>query len=171
MRMYGSDVSYSFVMFGLRLYSRDILRHALHPQSSDPYDLERFVDAQSRNYDDALAELRAGQKRTHWMWYVFPQYAGLGRSPMAQRYAIRSIAEAEAYLRHPVLGARLTQCAEALLATTGGSAHEIFGSPDDAKLRSSATLFSRVAPAGSVFHRILDRYFGGVPDPATLELV
>ena len=122
----------------------------------DPHDLGRFVAAQSNNYVDALSELHAGRKRTHWMWYVFPQYAGLGRSPMAERFAIKSVAEAEAYLGHPVLGSRLLECADAVLDVEGRSAHEIFGSPDDAKLRSSATLFSRVAPAGSVFHRILD---------------
>jgi uncharacterized protein (DUF1810 family) len=134
-------------------------------------DLDRFVDAQARNYAEALAELRAGQKRTHWMWYVFPQFAGLGRSPMAQRYAIRSIAEAEAYLRHPILGPRLIESAEALLAGHRRSAREIMGSPDDAKLRSSATLFSRVAPAGSPFHRLLDKFFDGEPDRGTLELI
>jgi uncharacterized protein (DUF1810 family) len=139
--------------------------------ASDPHDLRRFVDAQSHNYVDALAELRSGQKRSHWMWYVFPQFEGLGRSPMAQRYAIKSVAEAEAYLRHPLLGARLMECAEALLGLEGRSAHQIFGSPDDAKLRSSATLFSRVAPAGSVFHRILDRYFAGEADHRTVELL
>ena len=138
---------------------------------SDPHDLQRFLDAQSSNYADALAELRAGRKRTHWMWYVFPQYTGLGRSPMAERFAIKSVAEAEAYLRHPILGSRLLECAEAVLDVKGRSAHEILGSPDDAKLRSSATLFTRVAPAGSVFHRILDRYFGGEPDRRTLELI
>ena len=139
--------------------------------SNDPHDLRRFADAQSRNYVDALSEIRSGQKRSHWMWYVFPQYEGLGHSPMAQRYSIKSVAEADAYLRHPLLGPRLIECAEALLALEGRSAHEIFGSPDDAKLRSSATLFSRVAPAGSVFHRILDRYFVGEPDRRTLELI
>jgi uncharacterized protein (DUF1810 family) len=140
-------------------------------ESSDPHDLQRFLDAQSSNYADALSELRAGRKRTHWMWYVFPQYAGLGRSPMAERFAIKSVAEAEAYLRDPVLGSRLLECAEAVLGVEGRSARAIFGSPDDAKLRSSATLFSRVAPAGSVFHRILDRYFAGEPDGRTLDLI
>src|SRR4051812_39061972 len=106
---------------------------------SDPYDLRRFVDAQTHDYARALAELRAGRKQSHWMWYVFPQYAGLGRSPTAQRYAIRSVAEAEAYLRHPVLGPRLIESAEAVLAIEGRSAHDILGSPDDLKLRSSAT--------------------------------
>ena len=140
-------------------------------ETNDPYDLRRFVDAQSRNYDQALAELKAGEKRSHWMWYVFPQYDGLGRSPMARQYAIKSVAEAEAYLRHPVLGPRLRECAAAVLAVEGGTAYEIFGSPDDVKLRSSATLFSRVAPAGSPFHQILDRFFAGEPDPRTLMLI
>lgn len=119
----------------------------------------------------ALAEIRSGQKRSHWMWYVFPQYDGLGRSPIAQRYAIKSIAEATAYLRHDVLGPRLVECAESLLATKGRSAREIFDSPDDIKLRSCATLFAHVSPAGSAFHRLLDRFFGGVADSRTLELI
>ncbi len=138
---------------------------------NDPYDLRRFVDAQSSAYDRALSEIRSGQKRTHWMWYVFPQYDGLGRSPTAQRFAIKSLEEAEAYLRHPILGSRLVECAEALLGVEGRSAHEIFGSPDDVKLRSSATLFSRVGSPESAFHRILDRYFAGQPDRGTLELI
>jgi uncharacterized protein (DUF1810 family) len=138
---------------------------------NDPHDLRRFVDAQSSTYDQALSELGSGHKRSHWMWYVFPQYEGLGRSAMAQRYSIRSVAEAEAYLRHPILGPRLVECVEALLGLEGRSAHEIFGSPDDAKLKSSATLFSRVSPAGSVFHRILERYFAGEPDRRTVELI
>lgn len=138
---------------------------------NDPYDLQRFIDAQSGDYPRALAEMRAGEKRSHWMWYVFPQHAGLGRSPTAQRYAIRSVAEAEAYLRHPILGSRLVEAAEAVLGVDGRSAREIFGSPDDVKLRSSATLFARVAPPGSPFERILDKFFAGKADPRTLELV
>ena len=139
--------------------------------AADPFDLQRFVDAQARNYADAIDELRAGEKRTHWMWYVFPQYAGLGRSPMAKRFAIGSLDEAKAYLRHHILGPRLVECATAVLAVKGVTAHDIFGSPDDMKLHSSATLFSRVAEPGSVFHRILDRYFDGNPDARTLELL
>lgn len=138
---------------------------------SDPHDLQRFVDAQSGDYARALVELRAGEKRSHWMWYVFPQYAGLGRSSTARRYAIASLAEAEAYLRHPVLGPRLIEAAETVLAIEGRSAHDIFGAPDDVKLRSSATLFSHIAPAGSPFHALLDRFFAGTPDPRTLELI
>jgi uncharacterized protein (DUF1810 family) len=162
---------YIFVIFGDRLHSRDNLRQDPPSVPTDPHDLARFVEAQARNYDDALAELRAGRKRSHWMWYVFPQIAGLGRSPMAQRYAIASLAEAEAYLGHPVLGPRLVACADALLGVDGRTAHEIMGSPDDVKLRSSATLFAHVAPAGSVFHRILDRYFAGAADAETERLL
>ena len=139
--------------------------------SSDPHDIHRFVDAQSADYTQALAELRAGAKRSHWMWYVFPQFAGLGRSAMAQRFAIRSLAEARDYMRHPVLGPRLVESAQALLDVQGRSAEEILGSVDALKLRSSATLFARVTSAGSVFHRILDRYYGSAPDPRTLELI
>ena len=137
----------------------------------DPYDLARFVDAQRDVHATALAELRAGRKRTHWMWFVFPQLAGLGSSWMAQRYAIASAAEAEAYLRHPVLGSRLVECAEALLAIEGRSAREILGPPDDLKLKSSATLFAAVSPPGSAFERVLDKYFAGERDEATLRRI
>jgi len=135
----------------------------------DSNDLERFVSAQRDVIDDALAELCTGRKRTHWMWFVFPQIAGLGASDMARRYAIRNAAEARAYLAHPVLGARLIACCEAALAVDRGSAHEIFGSPDDLKLRSCVTLFAHVSEAGSIFHRVLDRFYDGIPDPRTLE--
>lgn len=138
--------------------------------AADPFDLRRFVDAQAPSYADAIAELKAGEKRSHWMWYVFPQYAGLGRSGMAERFAIRSIDEAKAYLRHRILGPRLVECAQAVLDVPGKTAHDIFGSPDDLKLRSSATLFSRISEPGSVFHRVLERYFEGQPDARTLEL-
>jgi uncharacterized protein (DUF1810 family) len=136
-----------------------------------PPGLERFVDAQRTSYDRALSELRAGRKRSHWMWYLFPQLAGLGRSAMAERYAIASLAEAEAYLKHPVLGPRLIECATAVLDVEGRSAHEIFGSPDDLKLRSCATLFALVSPPGSVFSRLLAKYFGGAHDEQTLRLL
>ena len=139
--------------------------------ADDPYDLARFVEAQHDDHDQALAELASGRKRSHWMWYVFPQLEGLGHSPMARRYAIRSAAEAAAYLRHPVLGPRLAAVAAAALGHAGRSAHDIFGSPDDLKLRSSATLFAQVAPEGSVFHQLLDRFFDGQPDPRTLDLL
>jgi uncharacterized protein (DUF1810 family) len=138
---------------------------------SDAYDLARFVRAQERDYATALSELASGRKRSHWMWYVFPQCRGLGSSATATHYAIRSVAEAEAYLHHPVLGPRLVECAEALLAIEGHSAHEIFGSPDDLKLRSSATLFALASPTGSVFEQLLDRYFAGVRDDRTLRLL
>jgi len=136
---------------------------------SDPFDLQRFVDAQKRNYDDALAELKAGRKTSHWMWYVFPQIAGLGFSAMAQTYAIGSLAEAKAYLSHPVLGPRLRECVAAVNAVTGRTAHEIFGSPDDVKFRSSLTLFAAAAPEEPLFGQALAAYFGGEPDPRTLE--
>jgi uncharacterized protein (DUF1810 family) len=143
------------------------------PDSStgDPYDLDRFVRAQQGDYERALGEIRHGQKRSHWMWYIFPQIDGLGFSPMAKRYAVKSLAEAEAYLQHPILGPRLTACAEAALGVHSRSAREVFGTPDDLKLRSSATLFAAVSAADSVFHRLLDRYFHGVPDPQTLRLI
>ena len=141
------------------------------PMADDPHDLARFVAAQADDYAAALAEVRAGRKRSHWMWYVFPQLDGLGTSPTARRYAIESAAEARAYLAHPVLGPRLVECCEAAVAVGGRSAAEVFGPPDDLKLRSCATLFAAVSPPGSVFGRVLDRYFGGAPDPATLRLL
>jgi uncharacterized protein (DUF1810 family) len=137
---------------------------------SDLFDLDRFVRAQEADYEPALSEIRSGRKRSHWMWYVFPQFAGLGLSSTSQRYAINSLAEARAYLAHPILGARLNEIAEALLNLQGRTAHEIFGSPDDLKLRSSATLFALVSPDDSVFHRILQRYFDNHQDGKTLEL-
>jgi len=139
--------------------------------SKDPWKLGRFIQAQQGDYAQALAEIRAGRKRTHWMWYVFPQFAGLGYSPTSVHYAIKSRDEAEAYLAHPILGPRLIECAEAALQVEGRSAQEIFGSPDDMKLRSSATLFASVSPDGSVFHRIIDKYFGGGADGRTIKLM
>ena len=138
---------------------------------ADPHELGRFVAAQADDYDRALAEVRAGRKRSHWMWYIFPQVGGLGSSSMARRYAIGSLDEARAYLAHPVLGPRLVAIAEAALGVAGRSALDIFGSPDDMKLRSSATLFALVAPPDSAFERLLDRYFGGERDGRTVELV
>jgi uncharacterized protein (DUF1810 family) len=137
---------------------------------SAEFDLERFVRAQDDVYDDALAELKAGRKRTHWMWFVFPQLAGLGRTATAQRYAIASIDEARAHLAHPVLGARLTEAARALLTIEGRSAEQIFGFPDDLKLRSSMTLFARAAADPEVFQAVLDRYYDG-PDAKTIDLL
>ncbi len=138
---------------------------------NDPYDLERFVQAQAHDFEIALAEITSGRKRSHWMWYIFPQFAGLGFSAMSQRYAIRSVAEAQAYLSHPMLGPRLMQCCEALLAINGRSAHEIFDSPDDMKLQSCATLFASVTPADSVFAHVLKKYFQGKWDKMTLDLL
>lgn len=134
-------------------------------------DLQRFIAAQESNYDAALREITAGRKRTHWMWYVFPQLDGLGSSEMARRYAIRDTDEARAYLAHPVLGERLQACARAALEHGDKSATEIFGTPDDLKLRSSATLFAAVSEEGSVFHRLLAQFYPGGPDPATLRLL
>ncbi len=139
--------------------------------SDHPYDLARFVSAQAYNYEQALSEIRNGRKRSHWMWYVFPQLHGLGSSPTSRRYAIKSAAEAEAYLRHPVLGPRLVECCEAAVGIEGRSALDVFGAPDDMKLRSCATLFATVSAPGSVFERVLDRYFGGERDARTLRLL
>ncbi len=157
----------------------------LDSDPTDPYDLARFVEAQAgapvarslrdgveeHDYEQALSEIRSGRKRSHWMWYIFPQFEGLGASPTSRRYAIKSIAEAEAYLRHPVLGPRLLETAQAAVEVEGRSAFEVFGTPDDMKLQSCATLFASVSPAGSVFHQVLDRYFGGEPDDRTLRLL
>ncbi|HEY1186687.1 MAG TPA: DUF1810 domain-containing protein [Gemmata sp.] len=146
------------------------------PDANDPHDLNRFVEAQKgsgslSDYDTALAEIRAGDKVTHWMWYIFPQFDGLGFSPMAQRYAIKSRAEAGAYLAHPVLGPRLVACAEAALGVEGKSAFDIFGDPDDLKLKSCGTLFACVSPSGSVFHRLIDALFDGQRDEKTIRLL
>jgi uncharacterized protein (DUF1810 family) len=135
----------------------------------DPYDLRRFVDAQAGAYDAAVRELRAGRKTSHWMWFVFPQIAGLGRSAIAQRYAIGSPAEAQAYLAHPVLGPRLLECATILTGLEGTSAPAVFGEVDALKLRSSMTLFKRAAPDQPVFGAVLEQYFDGREDQATLE--
>ena len=137
----------------------------------DPFDLSRFLAAQDPIYPEALSEIRAGRKRTHWMWFVFPQAIGLGASHTAQHYGIRSVAEARAYLAHPILGHRLRECAETLLRVRGKSASEIFGDPDDVKLRSSMTLFCSVAEEDSVFDEVLERYFGEKPDPLTLGFI
>jgi uncharacterized protein (DUF1810 family) len=132
-----------------------------------PADLSRFVDAQAGTYGQALAELRAGRKTSHWMWFVFPQVAGLGRSPTAQHYAISGLDEARAYLAHPVLGARLVECAQALLDLPGSDAAAVLGPVDAMKLRSSMTLFARADPAQPVFRAVLERYFAGQEDEAT----
>jgi uncharacterized protein (DUF1810 family) len=137
----------------------------------DLFDLERFVLAQAPVYQQVLAELRAGRKRSHWMWFVFPQIAGLGSSAMAQRYAIGSIDEARAYVAHPLLGPRLRECSALVLAAGEPDIHRIFGSPDDLKFRSCMTLFQRAAPAEPVFGACLARYFGGAADSQTLALL
>ncbi len=135
----------------------------------DPHDLERFVTAQDRGvYSAALAELRAGRKRGHWMWFVFPQIAGLGSSSTARHYAIGSLAQARAYLAHPVLGPRLRESAQALVELDGtAGAEDILGFVDALKLRSSMTLFARAAPEEPLFERVIERYYSGAPDPAT----
>lgn len=140
--------------------------------SSSPA-LDRFLSAQQPVWDQVLNELRAGRKRSHWMWFIFPQIQGLGHSDMARHYAIQSRAEAEAYLAHPVLGARLREACQMLidLGAKGPSAHTIFGSPDDLKLRSSMTLFAEVAESGNCFEAVLQQYFDGAKDARTLELL
>ena len=137
----------------------------------DSFDLDRFVGAQEGTYARALAEIRAGDKVSHWMWFIFPQFDGLGYSSMARKYSIKSIEEAKAYLAHPVLGARLIECAEAAMGVKGKTANELFGSPDDMKLRSSMTLFAREAEDDAVFIEVLRKYFGGVEDERTVELM
>ena len=141
--------------------------------TGDPYDLQRFVAAQDAGgiYGRAVAELRAGRKASHWMWFVFPQIAGLGFSPTSQKYAITSLQEAQAYLEHPVLGPRLTESAAILAHQPGRSAEQIFGDLDAQKLRSSMTLFMHAAPGEPLFRQVLDQYFGGVPDPATEQRI
>lgn len=136
---------------------------------SDP--LRRFIEAQETTYQAALSELQAGRKRTHWMWFIFPQIQGLGQSSTSRFYAIAGRAEAEAYLRHPVLGQRLAECTQAVLNVRGRSVHDIFGSPDDLKFHSSMTLFAAVSPPESVFHQALETCFGDATDPATMERI
>jgi uncharacterized protein (DUF1810 family) len=139
----------------------------------DPHRLQRFVDAQDDGdtYQAALRELRDGRKRSHWMWFIFPQIAGLGQSPTSRRYAISSLDEARAYVEHPVLGPRLEECARALLERPGANARDIFGGIDAMKLRSSITLFHRAYPDNPLFSEVIDRYFGGEPDEATDRLL
>ena len=131
--------------------------------------LQRFLDAQQHDYQTALSEMQAGRKRSHWMWYIFPQIQGLGFSSMAQRYAIADAAEAAAYLAHPTLGARLIEISRAVLAAPGSNATAVMGSPDDLKLRSSMTLFAQVPGADPVFQQVLDKFYGGRPDEQTLR--
>lgn len=135
------------------------------------FDLARFVDAQASVYDTALAELKNGRKRSHWMWYIFPQFAGLGYSETSRHYAVQSLEEAHAYLQHPLLGSRLRECAAAVLAVENKSARDIFDRPDDAKLHSSMTLFAQVSEPEGVFYSVLTKYFGGQPDDQTRRLL
>jgi len=137
--------------------------------SSDSYNLERFVIAQDSIYRRVLSELQAGTKMGHWMWFIFPQVRGLGRSPTSIEYAISSRDEAQAYLQHPVLGHRLKECTQLVLNVNGRSATNIFGTPDDIKFRSSMTLFAQVSRDDDIFHRALQKYFEGVPDRLTLD--
>ena len=139
--------------------------------AADPHDLQRFLSAQETSYSRALSEIRAGRKRSHWMWFIFPQFDGLGFSSTSRKYAINSLAEAKAYLEHPVLGVRLEEISEAVLAIEDRSAHDIFGSPDDLKLRSSATLFAEVAGEDSTFQRIITKLYDDRPCDKTLRLL
>lgn len=140
-------------------------------EQDDPFDLTRFTKAQNTVYDAALWELKNGRKRSHWMWFIFPQIDGLAQSATSKFYAVKSLKEARAYLNHPVLGERLNECAEAVLAVEGRSVSEIFGYPDDLKLKSSLTLFAGVSDAGSVFASLLDKYFDGERDSRTLKIL
>nr|WP_172685194.1 DUF1810 domain-containing protein [Methylobacterium oryzae]AGO88394.1 DUF1810 domain containing protein [Methylobacterium oryzae CBMB20] len=137
----------------------------------DPFDLKRFADAQHGIYEQTLQELKAGHKRSHWMWFIFPQLAGLGSSVMGKRYAIWSLDEARAYLQHPVLGQRLQACTAAVSAVAGRTAHQVFGTPDDMKFRSSMTLFTQADPEQPAFRQAMERYCGGAQDPRTLALL
>jgi uncharacterized protein (DUF1810 family) len=138
---------------------------------TDPYDQQRFVDAQSGVYDTAVAELRAGRKRTHWIWFIFPQLAGLGRSPTAARFAISSLDEARAYLAHEVLGPRLRECTQLVNTIRGRSVDDIFGWPDNLKVRSSMTLFAHATSDNEDFVAVFDTFYGGEEDPATVDLL
>lgn len=140
----------------------------LDPMTLDTYDLDRFVRAQDAVMAAVRRELRQGQKRSHWMWFVFPQVAGLGHSEMARRYAIGSLEEARAYLNHPVLGSRLLECTALAIDVPGRSAFQVFGSPDDMKFQSSMTLFALARPSELIFRQALDRFYAGTPDHATL---
>ena len=138
------------------------------PNADDPYNLQRFVEAQARVYDAVRTELRQGRKRSHWMWFIFPQIAGLGHSAMSTRYAISSLVEAEAYLKHPILGPRLRECTRLVMLVEGRSAYEILGSPDDMKFHSCLTLFAYAAPEDPLFRDALEKYYDGAEDPLTL---
>ena len=137
----------------------------------DPFNLERFISAQAAVYPQVLAELQAGEKRSHWIWFIFPQLKGLGRSPQSEYYGIGSLEEAEAYWQHPVLGPRLEECARLVNAIEKGSIEQILGFPDDLKFRSSMTLFARAVPGNTIFNDALKKYFNSDPDPQTLQLL
>ena len=139
--------------------------------NDDPHNLERFLSAQVEDYEVALHELRRGAKESHWIWYIFPQVAGLGSSIMADRYSIKSKDEAIAYIQHQILGTRLTACADALLHVEGKSIEDIMGFPDNLKLKSSMTLFASISPSDNVFQEVLDRYYGGAMDEKTLAFL
>ena len=139
--------------------------------AADQYNLDRFVSAQADSYSTALAEIKNGRKRNHWMWYIFPQIKGLGFSETSKYYAIQNLAEAAAYLQHPILGPRLIQISNALLTLPGNNATQIFGNPDDMKLHSSMTLFATVENTTPVFAAVLDKFFGGEKDRGTLEMI
>jgi uncharacterized protein (DUF1810 family) len=139
--------------------------------SLDPFNLNRFLQAQARDYEKALSEIKCGRKRTHWMWYIFPQFDGLAFSSTSKHYAIKSVDEAKAYLNHSILGTRLLECTKAVMAVEGRSASQIFGSPDDLKLHSCVTLFASVSPEGSVFERLLEKYYNGMRDEKTMGLL
>jgi uncharacterized protein (DUF1810 family) len=140
-------------------------------RNDDPFDLKRFVSAQEKDYSLALSEIKAGEKNSHWMWFIFPQFKGLGQSPKSIKYSIKSIEEAKAYLQHPILGKRLKDCAEALLDVKRKSAFEIFGHTDKLKLKSSMTLFEQVSEKNTVFSSVLEKYFNGKRDVSTLDLL
>jgi uncharacterized protein (DUF1810 family) len=140
-------------------------------ERNDPYNLQRFVDAQAPLFEQVLRELGGGEKTSHWMWFIFPQIRGLGRSYIAEQFAISSLTEAEAYIRHAILGPRLRECTRLVNAVEGRSAREIFDSPDDLKFRSCVTLFVRATPDNAVFEQALQKYFEGQPDPRTLEFL
>lgn len=151
--------------------SRSLSDESRKMASTDPYDLKRFIDAQEGVYETALAELKNGQKRTHWMWFIFPQVDGLGLSETSKFFAIKNIEEVRQYLVHPVLGSRLKECSQVLLDVDGRSALQIFGSPDDLKLNSSMTLFASVSSVDSLFQQVLDKYYHGEKDSRTLEIM
>jgi len=142
-----------------------------HTSPADVFNLQRFVDAQAPVYETVVAELRAGAKRSHWIWFIFPQLAGLGRSPTAARFALSSLAEAQAYLGHDVLGPRLRECTHLVTSTEDRSVDDIFGWPDNLKVRSSMTLFARATPDNADFLHLLEKFYGGEEDPATVALL